>query len=196
KVSRWSNVFPPNYSRYCRGEPAVPCDDVITEFRNRSEAGNVLVAPPQPFFRAAATKRLINRFRRDENLTGLIDINNRVLELFPRNFWKTLRDFLIRRIVDFACGNFAPPFNPATAKMAVAIPNHERFRWRIGNAELVFHGIEVDRALRRAMLFKLLLVIPSAVEESLTTQEQLSLFFCIVCDFNVRQAVVAQQTNS
>ena len=139
---------------------------------------------------------MINCFRRDENVTGLIDINNRVLELLPRNFWKTLRDFLIRRIVDFACGNFAPPFNPATAEMAVAIPNHERIRWRIGNAELVFHGIEVDRALRRAMLFKLLLVIPSAVEESLTTQEQLSLFFCIVCDFNVRQAVVAQQTNS
>jgi hypothetical protein len=35
----------------------------------------------------------------------------------------------------------------------------------------------VDRALRRAMLFKLLLIIPSAVEESLTTQERLSLFF-------------------
>ena len=139
---------------------------------------------------------MINRFRRDENLTGLIDINNRVLELFPRNFWKTLRDFLIWRVLDFPRGNFAPAFNPATAKMAFAIPNHERFGRRIGNAELVFHGIEVDRALRRAMLFKLLLVIPSAVEESLTTQEQLSLFFCIVCDFNVRQAVVAQQTNS
>ena len=36
---------------------------------------------------------------------------------------------------------------------------------------------EVDRALRRAMLLKLLLVIPSAVEESLTSQEPVRLFF-------------------
>ena len=36
---------------------------------------------------------------------------------------------------------------------------------------------EVDRALRRAMLFKLLLVIPSAVEESLTSQGRVALFF-------------------
>jgi hypothetical protein len=35
----------------------------------------------------------------------------------------------------------------------------------------------VDRALRRAMLSKLLLVIPSAVEESLTSQEPVALFF-------------------
>ena len=36
---------------------------------------------------------------------------------------------------------------------------------------------EVDRALRRAMLFKLLLAIPSAVEESLTSQGTVALFF-------------------
>ena len=109
----------------------MPCDEVITEFRNRSESGNVLVAPPKPFFRTAATQRLINRFRRDENLTDLIDINNRVLELFPRDFWKTHRDFLIWRVLHFPRGNFAPAFNPPTAEMAFAIPNHERFRWRI-----------------------------------------------------------------
>ena len=34
--------------------------------------------------------------------------------------------------------------------------NHERFRWRVGNAELVFHEIEVDRALRRAMIIQAL----------------------------------------
>src|SRR5258705_7451184 len=61
--------------------------------------------------------------------------------------------------------------------MAFAIPNHERFRWRVGNAELFFHEIEVDRALRRAMLFNLLLVIPNAVEESLTSQGRVALFF-------------------
>ena len=74
---------------------------------------------------------MIDRFRCDENLTGLIDINNGVLELFAWNFWKTLRDFLKWRILDFARGNFAPAFNPATAEMAFAIPNHERFWWRI-----------------------------------------------------------------
>ena len=55
--------------------------------------------------------------------------------------------------------------------------NHERFRWRVGNAELFFHEIEVDRALRRAMLLKLLLGIASAVEESLTSQGRVALFF-------------------
>ena len=61
----------------------------------------------------------------------------------------------------------------AQTKKCVFRLNHERFRWRVGNAELFFHEIEVDRALRRAMLRKLLLVTPSAVEESLTTQERL-----------------------
>ena len=37
--------------------------------------------------------------------------------------------------------------------------------------------IEVDRAFRRAMLFKLLPGIPSAVEESLTSQGRVALFF-------------------
>ena len=55
--------------------------------------------------------------------------------------------------------------------------NHEWFRWRVGNAELFFHEIEVDRALRRAMLLKLLLGIASAVEESLTSQGRVALFF-------------------
>jgi hypothetical protein len=42
---------------------------------------------------------------------------------------------------------------------------------------LFFHEIEVDRAFRRAMLFKLLLGIPRAVEESLTSQGRVALFF-------------------
>jgi hypothetical protein len=44
----------------------------------------------------------------------------------------------------------------AQTKKSVFRLNHERFRWRVGNAELVFHEIQVDRALRRAMLFKAL----------------------------------------
>src|SRR5882762_437815 len=131
KISWCPNVFPPKQSRYCRREPTMPCDEGITEFRNRSEAGKVLVTPPQPFFRGSATQRLIDRFRRDENLTGLIDINDRALELLPRNFWKTLRDFLIWRVLDFARSNYTPALNPASAEMTFAIPNHERFRRRI-----------------------------------------------------------------
>ncbi len=65
----------------------------------------------------------------------------------------------------------------AQTKKSVFRLNHERFRWRVGNAELFFHEIEVDRALRCAMLFKLLLVISSAVEESLTSQGRVAPFF-------------------
>ena len=97
--------------------------------------------------------------------------------MFARNFWKTFCDFLIWCILNFARGNFAPALNPASTEMTFAIPNHERFRWQVGNAELFFHEIEVDRALRRAMLLKLLLGIPSAVEESLTSQGRVALFF-------------------
>src|SRR2546421_11303148 len=131
KIGRWPHIFPPKQLRYCRRESAMPGDEVIPKFRDRSETGNMPVAPPQPFLGTAATQRLINRSRRDENLTGLIDINNRALELFAWNFSKTLRDLLKWRILDFARGNFAPAFNPATAEMAFAIPNHERFWWRI-----------------------------------------------------------------
>src|SRR5947208_15318792 len=78
-------------------------------------------------------------FRRDENLTGLIDLSDRALELFARNFWKTVRDFLIWCVLNFARGNFAPALNPASTGMTFAIPNHERPRWRVGHAHLAIH---------------------------------------------------------
>ena len=85
---------------------------------------------------------MVNCFRRDENVTGLVDINNRVLELFAWNFWKSLRDFLKWRILDFARSNFAPAFNPALAKMTFPVPNQQR----IGDAKMrvVSHGLDAE----------------------------------------------------
>ena len=106
----------------------MPRNKAITEFRNRGETGNMLVAPPEPFFRGPTTQRLINGFGGDENLTGFIDVNNRALELLARDFGKSVRDFLIRSVLDFARGNFAPALDPAPTEMTFAVPNHERLR--------------------------------------------------------------------
>src|SRR5205814_5309274 len=78
------------------------------------------------------------------------------LELFERNFWKSIGRFLIGGIINFAGGDFAPAFDPAPAKMTFAVPNHEWLRWRIGNAEMSLHALvsrrEGGSCAPRAML--------------------------------------------
>jgi hypothetical protein len=55
---------------------------------------------------------------------------------------------------------------------------------------------EVDRALRRAMLSKLLSVIPSAVEESLTSHKPVAAFFHASLATCVSEQDLFAQTNS
>jgi len=71
------------------------CDEVVTNSepqRSQECVGSSTTA----IFSRTGNVVTDRRFRRDENLTGLIDINDRALELLGRNFWKTVRDFLIR----------------------------------------------------------------------------------------------------
>jgi hypothetical protein len=61
---------------------------------------------------------------------------NRVLEGLGRNFRKTRSDFLEGRIVDRAVCQLAPAFDPAAAKMAIAVENEERPGGRIAHMEM------------------------------------------------------------
>src|SRR5207248_1718805 len=101
----------------------------------------MLVTPPQPFFRATTAQRSINRCRRDKDLTVPIDVNDRALKLFRRDFRKAFRDLLVRCVLNFSAGNYAPALDPAPAKVTFAIPNQERLGQGIGNAGLLFHEL-------------------------------------------------------
>src|SRR5437016_3382553 len=92
----------------------------------------MVVTPGQPF--ATALKRTINGFRRGKHVAGRVDINNCALELLSWNLRKASRAFLERSVIDLAPGELAPSFNPQTAKMTLAVPNHERLGRRIGDA--------------------------------------------------------------
>src|SRR5881275_2683498 len=58
------------------------------------------------------------------------------LELFDRNFGEPMRCLLVRDVIDLTRGDFLPALDPSFAKMTFAVPDHEGFRRRIGNAEV------------------------------------------------------------
>ena len=131
----------------------------------------MLVTPPQPFFRATTAQRSINRCRRDKDLTVPIDVNDRALKLFRRDFRKAFRDLLVGCVLNFSASDYAPALDPAPAKVTFAIPNQERLGQGIGNAELLFHELSGGSHVPSRDITQALLVIPSAVEESLTIQK-------------------------
>src|SRR2546421_8930522 len=63
-----------------------------------------------------------------------IDEMDCLLKMFPRNFGKAVRHFLERRVLDGVASEFAPPLDPAPAKMAIAIKNQQWLLRRIWNA--------------------------------------------------------------
>ncbi len=82
----------------------------------------------------------------EECLSVGFNENDGTLEIFRENFRKSIRSFLIGRVIDFARGNFAPAFNPALAKMTFAVPNQQRLGRRIGDAKMrvVSHGLDAE----------------------------------------------------
>src|SRR5207245_3070274 len=87
------------------------------------------------------------------------------LELFDRNFGELMRRLLICRVIDLAGGDFPPALDPPLAKMTFAVPDHERFRRRIGNAQVQLVGhytpnVQRPTRLRTATAQQELIVSP------------------------------------
>jgi hypothetical protein len=138
EIRRRAYVFSPQRPGNQRADSSVPGDHLVSELRDRGKAGNVLVAPRQPFFRTSAAQRSVNRVCCREHITFAIDENDRAFELRARNFRKLPGNFLRRGVVDLSIGNHLPTLNPMPAKMTIAVPNHERLgRW-MGNARKRF----------------------------------------------------------
>src|SRR5438045_3971456 len=57
-----------------------------------------------------------------------------------RNFRETGRHVLERRVVDRTPRQLAPSFDPAPAKIAVAIEDDERFGWRLAHGGMKYSG--------------------------------------------------------
>src|SRR5437899_11527597 len=111
-------------------------DELVNQFGNGGEPGNVIVTPGQPFSRRPAVERAINRFGCEKNCALLVDVNDGPLKLLARDLGKPIRSFLERRIVGRATSDHAPALDPQSAKMTFAIPDQEWVGWRIRNAPM------------------------------------------------------------
>ncbi len=111
-------------------------DELVSNLRSRRETGNLIITPGQPSTRKSISERAIDGFRRKKSFAVWFDESDGALEPFDGNFWKSVRRFLISFVINFARGDFAPPLDPAFAKMTFAIPNHEWLgRW-VADAEM------------------------------------------------------------
>src|SRR6267378_8060482 len=119
----------------------MPRDEFVSGLGNACEPRNVIVAPRQPFPRGSTSQRAIHGFSGKGGFAIRLDECNRTLELFDWNFREPRCCLLIRGIIHFASGDFAPTFDPPLAEMALTIPNHERlWRW-IRNEEVHWRSL-------------------------------------------------------
>jgi hypothetical protein len=91
----------------------------------------MIITPGQPFSRRSTSQRAIDGFGSKKRFPIWFDESDGAFELFDWNLGKPIRCFLVGDVINFARGDFAPPLDPALAKMAFAIPNHQRAPWRI-----------------------------------------------------------------
>src|SRR5207302_8056930 len=114
----------------------------------------MIVTPGQPLSGRSTSQRSKDGFSAEKDTAVGLDINQRALKLFARNFWKPFGAFLGCRVIDRVAGDLTPAVDPAPAEMAFAVPDNERLRRRIINAywHVLLSSAQVDRPLRRAML--------------------------------------------
>ena len=75
-------------------------------------------------------------FRGKKSFAVWLNQSDCAFELLDRNFREAMRYILICSVIDLTASDFPPPFDPSLAKMAFAVPDHQRFRRRIRNAEM------------------------------------------------------------
>src|SRR6266404_2025057 len=110
-------------------------DELVSSFGDLRESRNVVVTPLQPFFRSSMAQRAIDGLGGKEGSAVWLDQSDCALELFDRNFGELTRCLLVCGVIDLTGGDFPPALNPSFAKKTFAVPDHERFGRRIGNAE-------------------------------------------------------------
>src|SRR5439155_22171330 len=126
---RRANVVAPGKARDRRSEPAIKSDDSVKAFRNGRKTRNMIVTPRQP-----TSQRSKDGFSAEKDTAVGLDINQRALKLFARNFWKPFGAFLGCRVIDRVARDLTPALDPSPAEMAFAVPDNERLRRRIGDA--------------------------------------------------------------
>src|SRR5438552_7245640 len=160
EISRRPHVGAPQQSGNCRPKCSVTRDNFVSNLGNRRGTGNVIITPRQPFARGSTTQRAIDGLRREKNFARLVDVNDRALELLPRYFRKSHRCFLISLVLNLARSQHSPALDPQSAKMTLAIPNHERLRWRRSHARrrILIHDVVLVAAVcdRRTFISKLM----------------------------------------
>src|SRR6059036_1700315 len=109
-------------------------DELVSGFGDLRESRNVIVTPLQPFSRRPILQRTIDGFRGKKCFAIWLDESHGVLELIEWNFGELISCLLVCRVINLTGGYFPPPLDPHFAKMTFAIPDHERFGGRIGDA--------------------------------------------------------------
>src|SRR6266849_841860 len=108
-------------------------DEFVSDFGNRCESRNVIVAPRQPSSRRSISQRAIDSFRGKKSFTVWFNQSHRARKLFSRNFWESVCNLLVRCAIDLTGGDFSPPLEPQPAESTFAIPDQQRLGRGIGN---------------------------------------------------------------
>src|SRR5712664_3591730 len=111
-------------------------DRFISGFGNRGESWSVIVTPRQPFSRRPIAQRAIDGFRGEKSFAVWLNQSDCAPELFDWNFGEPMSRLLIGRVIDHTFRDLSPALDPLFAKMTFAVPDRERFRRRIGNADV------------------------------------------------------------
>src|SRR5436309_4610463 len=114
----------------------MPSDELVTDFRNRRESRDVVVAPCEPSSRRSISQRAIDGFRGKKSFAVRLDENHRAPKFFSRNFRESVCNLLVRYVIDLIGGDFAPTLDPQPAEITLAVPDQERPGWGISDAEV------------------------------------------------------------
>src|SRR5947208_15593553 len=90
------------------------------------EYRDMVVAQSHPISVRSIVQRTIDRFGSKKCFAVWFYESHRTLELSARNFRKLVCDFLVSDVTNLACSHYAPAFDPAHAKVALAVPDQER----------------------------------------------------------------------
>src|SRR5262245_37248297 len=114
----------------------MPSDQSVSSFRNARNTCHVPIRPQREFC-PTDCECAKYRFGSGEDVSCRVHQMHGTFQVGPRNLRQLHRHVLIleRHIFHLFAGRLFPAFNPRTAEAAIAVVNHDRIRWWLGDAQ-------------------------------------------------------------